>query len=61
MEPYHFPPGSLIGDIFEEAKVMRIEKDYGMVLQLPTEPEQRAFVHVRNIFPVNYYYYYESH
>jgi len=50
MEPYHFPPGSLIGDIFEEAKVMRIEKDYGMVLQLPTEPEQRAFVHVRIFF-----------
>jgi len=48
-EPFPFPAKTNIGDAFENAKVMRIEKTYGMVLQLPTEPEQRAFVHISRI------------
>jgi hypothetical protein len=48
MKPFPFAEKTNTGDIHEQAVITRIEENVGMLLRLPTDPAQDAFVHVRS-------------
>jgi len=48
-QPYQFPDCVQIGQRFEDAKIIMVLKQNGLLLQLQTEPEQLAYVPVRSL------------
>lgn len=45
--PYEFPDDVQVGKTFETAKIVTVHTRSGIVVDLPTQPIQKAFIYVR--------------